>query len=102
MIGYWLSEGTSNLPDQAIEQFQLNLLNSSDPIVADESRDLTELLGMDPVTIAEPDVVEVRPLLTSGWGPEGKDEAILFIAKDGGGNWYWYGLLFARDGFAAR
>lgn len=102
MIAYWLSEGTSNLPDQAIEQFQLNLLNSSAPIVADESRDLTELLGMNPVTIAGPEVVEVSPLLTSGWGQEGKDEAILFIAKDAGGSWYWYGLLFARDGFAPQ
>ncbi|HSK67236.1 MAG TPA: hypothetical protein VK888_09920 [Anaerolineales bacterium] len=102
MIAYWLSEGTSNSPDQAVEQLQVNLLSSSAPIVVDESRDLTELLGMDPVTIVGPEVVEVNPLLTSGWGQEGKDEAILFIAKDADGNWYWYGLLFARDGFAAQ
>ena len=102
MIAYWLSEGTSNTPDQAIEQLQLNLLNSSAPIVADESRDLTELLGMDPVTIVGPEATEVSPLLTSGWGQEGKGEATLFIAKDAGGNWYWYGLLFARGGFAGQ
>jgi hypothetical protein len=100
MIAYWLSEGTSNTPDQAIEQLQLNLLNSSTPIVPDESQDLTALLGMDPVTIAGPEATEVTPLLTSGWGPEGKDQAILFLARDAGGQWYWYGLLFAQGGFA--
>ena len=99
MIAYWLSEGTINTPDQAIEQLQLNLLNSSTPIVADESKDLTALLGMDPVTIAGPDVTEVSPLFVSGFGPEGSDEAILFTARNPDGGWYWYGLLFARNGF---
>lgn len=99
MIAYWRSEGTSNTPDQAIEQLQLNLLNSSQPVVADESKDLSALLGMDPVTIAGPDVTEVSPLLVFGLGSEGKDEAILFSAKQADGSWYWHGLLFAKDGF---
>ena len=100
MIGYWQSEGTSNTPDQAIEQLQQNLLNSSAPIVADPDKDLVALLGADPATIVGPGVVEARPLFTSGWGPEGKDEVILFVAKNPSGDLYWYGLLFAREGFA--
>lgn len=99
MIAYWLSEGTTNTPDQAIEQLQMNLLNSSSPIVPDESKDLTALLGMDPVSIVGPGVNEVSPLLVSGFGPEGNDEAILFVARNPDGGWYWYGLLFARNGF---
>lgn len=99
MIGYWLSEGTSNTPDQAIEQLQLNLLSSSSPITADPNKDLVALLGTDPVTIVGPDAVEVTPLWTSGWGAEGNDEAILFVAKRPSGEWHWYGLLFAKDGF---
>ncbi|HSL31341.1 MAG TPA: SH3 domain-containing protein [Anaerolineales bacterium] len=101
MIGYWQSEGTSNTPDQAIEQLRLNLLSGSAPVAADPEKDLVALLGADPVTIVGPDVVEASPLFTTGWGPEGSDEAILFVAKRPDGNWYWYGLLFARDGFAA-
>ena len=101
MIAYWLSEGTSNSPDQAVEQLQLNLLSSSAPIVVDESRDLTELLGMDPVTILGPEAIEVTPLLTSGWGEDGKSEAILFVAENPDGSFYWYGLLYAMDGFAS-
>ena len=101
MIAYWLSEGTSNSPDQAIEQLQLNLLSSSAPIVVDEGRDLTQLLGMDPVTIVGPEATEVTPLLTSGWGEDGKSEAILFAAENPDGSFYWYGLLYAMDGFAS-
>ena len=100
MIGYWQSEGTTLTPEEAIEQLQLNLLSSASPIVADPGKDLVALLGMDPVTIVGPQAVEVTPLFTSGWGPEGKDEAILFLAKRPDGSSYWYGLLFAKDGFA--
>lgn len=100
MIAYWQSEGTSNTKDQAVEQLQRNLLNQSSPILADPKKDLSSLLGMDPVTIVAPDLKGVSPLFTSGWGPEGKDEAILFIAKRPDGSFYWYGLLFAKNGFA--
>lgn len=100
MIGYWLSEGTSNTPDQAIEQLRLNLLNSSSPITADYTKNLIELLGMDPVTIVDLDIVEASAVFVSGLGTQGKDEAILFVAKLPDGSLYWHGLLFARDGFA--
>lgn len=101
MIGYWRSEGTSNTPDQAIEQLRLNLLNSSSPITADHSKNLVELLGMDPVTIVGPEIIEASPLFVSGLGAEGKDDAILFVAKLPDGGLYWYGLLFAKDGFGS-
>lgn len=99
MIGYWLSEGTFNAPEAAIEQLRLNLLNSAFPIVAEPRKNLIELLGSDPVTIVGPDVVEVSPRFTAGWGPEGEDEAILFVAKLPDGSLYWYGMLYAKDGF---
>lgn len=99
MIGYWLSEGTTNTPEAAIEQLRLNLLNSAFPIVAEPRKNLIELLGSDPKTIVGPNVVEVSPLYSAGWGPEGKDEAILFVAKLPDGSLYWYGMLFAKGGF---
>jgi hypothetical protein len=99
MIGYWQSEGTTLTREAAVGQLQLNLLNSASPIIADPNKDLAALLGMDPVTIVRPQSVEVTPLFTSGWGPEGKDEAILFLATRPDGSSYWFGLLFASDGF---
>ena len=100
MIGYWLSEGTSNTPEQAIEQLQRSLLNSASPVSADPRMNLVDLLGTDPVTILGPDVIEATALFTSGWGAEGRDEAILFVARRPNGEVYWHGFLFAKDGFA--
>jgi hypothetical protein len=99
MIGYWQSEGTSLTREEALELFQTSLLSSASPVLADHEKDLVALLGVDPVTIIGPQVVEPSALLTTGWGPEGKDEAILFLAKRPDGSSYWYGLLFAKDGF---
>ncbi|HLF74433.1 MAG TPA: SH3 domain-containing protein [Anaerolineales bacterium] len=99
MIAYWRSEGTTNTQEAAIEQLKLNLLPAATPITADPNKDLAALLGVDPVTIVGPEVVAASPLFVSGWGPEGKDEAILFVAQLPDGAWYWYGLLFAKDGF---
>jgi uncharacterized protein YgiM (DUF1202 family) len=99
MIGYWQSEGTNNSPEGAVEQLQRSLLNASSPITADPNKDLAALLGTDPATIVGADVMQVSPLFTLGWGPEGKDEAILFAAKLPSGEFYWHGLLFAKDGF---
>jgi uncharacterized protein YraI len=118
-IAYWGAEGNSISLDQAIEQFQRNLLNASSPIVADPNKDFVALLRSDPitagaveasfncadrnveycVTIAGPNPVKASPLYTSGWGAQGKDEAILFLAQRSNGEIYWHGLFYAKDGF---
>jgi uncharacterized protein YraI len=100
LIAYWESEGMQNTPEAAVEQLQRNLLSSSTPVIADPNKNLAALLGTDPVTIVGPEVIEASPLFTTGWGPEGRDEAILFAAKQPNGDLYWHGLLFAKDGFA--
>jgi hypothetical protein len=100
MLAYWQSEGTPYTPDLAVEQLELNLLNGSSAIIANPDQDLTALLGMDPVTIVGPGVTEVSPLFISGLGEQGRDEAILFTAELPDGSPYWYGMLFAKDGFA--
>ena len=100
MLAYWQSEGLALEPDAAIEQLDLNLLSASPTLVAEPEKDLTALLGLDPVTILGPEVTEVEPLFISGLGSDGQAEAILFTAKHADGRPYWYGLLFAPAGFA--
>ena len=99
MIGYWLSEGTENTPDDAIQQLQTSLLSPTTPVTPDYNKNLRDLLDTDPVIILGPDVPEARPVFVSGLGTEGKDEGILFVAKRPDGGLYWHGLLFAKDGF---
>lgn len=100
LIGYWQSEGTSNTPQQAIELLQRNLLASSSPILADPRINLIDLLGTDPYKMLGDAGLDASPLFTSGWGSDGRDEAILFVARHPDGAMYWHGLLFAKDGFA--
>jgi hypothetical protein len=100
LMAYWRSEGNTGTPEQAVEQLQMNLLNSSSPIVAHPAENLYELMGTEPAVIVGLPVAESTALLTSGWGPEGKDEAILFIARLPDGTLYWHGFLYALGGFA--
>ncbi len=100
LISYWLSEGTANeAPETAIEQLRNNLLNSSSPVTADYTKNLIELLGTDPLTLAGSGLVDGSSFLVSGMGSTGRDQAILFTAEQPNGSLYWYGLLFAKDGF---
>jgi hypothetical protein len=99
-IGYWRSEGTENTPEEAIDQLQKNLLNSTSPITADYNKNLDDLLGTDPATILGPEIGEASPVFVTGLGAEGKDEGILLVARQPDGGLYWHGLLFAKDGFA--
>ncbi|HSL45910.1 MAG TPA: SH3 domain-containing protein [Anaerolineales bacterium] len=99
-IGYWLSEGTENTPEEAVDQLQKNLLNSTSPITADYNKNLSDLLGTDPGAILGPDIGEASPIFVTGLGAEGKDEGILLVAKQPDGGLYWHGLLFAKNGFA--
>lgn len=86
-IGHWLSEGTENTPEAAIEQLQQNLLNSTSLITADYNKNLSDLLGTDPGTILGPDIIESRQVFIPGLGADGKDEGILFIAKQPDSCW---------------
>jgi hypothetical protein len=101
MIAGWRSEGTAYGPDGAVEQLQNNYLGQNTRLTFDPDRDLAALLeGMDPLSILGPDVRDPRAMFVSGWGQEGQDEAILYIAHDADGIPYWYGFLFSFGGFA--
>jgi hypothetical protein len=96
-IGYWLSEGQTLPPDQAIEQLRLNLLPN--PAGASFIRDRTlfpDLGDVDPTNVFGPDVQIVDLIYSQGWGAEGLDEAILKIAQSADGTQYWYGILYGR------
>lgn len=103
VIAFWGSEGTAYEVEAAIEQLRLNDLNESASIVADPAKNLIELLGgTDPNSILGPDGTQnpVNALFVSGWGLDGKNEAILFLASRPDGSLYWHTVLVAKGGFA--
>ena len=101
-IAYWQSQGTSSTPDEAIEQLKTYYLASPKALTSDPNRDLTTLLGgANPYTLMGLDPTKSQALLVSGLGPQGIDEAILYMTQRADGTPYWFGLLTAKGGFAS-
>jgi hypothetical protein len=50
-------------------------------------------------TLWGPDVDVAGTVYVKGWGLEGEDEAILFIARQPDGRLYWHGVLVGPGGF---
>jgi photosystem II stability/assembly factor-like uncharacterized protein len=98
-FGFWQSEGFFSPPDLAIEQLR-SYLGASTVLTADPTRDLSILLGgFDPYAIVGLDAAKSQALFVSGWGLDGKGEAILYVTRLPDGSLYWYGVLIAPGGF---
>lgn len=102
MIALWQSQGTSYTPDLAMEQLQLNYLGPSTALISDPDRDLNGLLnGTNPYSIVGLDPNNSYALFVSGWGLDGKDEALLYVTRLPDGSLYWHSVLIAKGGFSA-
>jgi len=100
MIAAWQSEGSAYDVDPAIEQLKLNHLNANQSIIAEFDKDPTTLPGgTDPFSVLGLDVGPNHTLFITGWGPDGKDEAILYMNYTLDGTLYWHGVLVAKGGF---
>jgi hypothetical protein len=98
-FAYWESQGISNTPDQAIESLRTRHLGAT-PLTSDPAKDLTGLLGgLSAYAIMGLDPAKSQALYVSGWGQDGKQEAILYTTRRADGSLYWYGVLIAPYGF---
>jgi len=105
-IGYWLSEGISIPREQALVQLETQYLPSPEEVINISDPALfPDIVGMGGSPLARmwgPDVDVAANLYSKGWGPDGKGEAILTIARcdyHGHDVYYWYGMLYAGGGF---
>jgi photosystem II stability/assembly factor-like uncharacterized protein len=100
-MGFWQSEGNSYSPDGAIQQLQTNYIGPSTQLVSNPSKDLNALLeGLNPYSIMGLDPTKSQALFVSGWGMDGKGEAILYVTKRPDGTYYFDSVLIAPTGFA--
>jgi len=101
IISLWQSQGTAYTPDLALEQLQLNYLGTTS-LTLDPSKNITTLLGgSDPFAIAGLDPSKSQVFFVSGWMPDGKGEAILYITQRTNGSPYWHSILIAPTGFTS-
>ena len=102
-IASWRSEGNAYDVEPAIEQLKLNHLGANTSITADFDKDTTTFPSdTDPLSVFRLDVGPNHMLFVSGWGADGKDEAILYLNYLLDGTLYWHSVLVAKDGFADK
>ena len=99
-MAFWQSQGISLTPDEAVQQLQINYIGTATMLTHDPDKDLNTLLGgLNPYSIMGLDPSNSFAFYVSGWGLDGKGEAILYTTKSGNGNPYWHGVLIAPTGF---
>jgi hypothetical protein len=101
-IGYWLSEGVSSSPAEAVELFESSFLPEGAQIIwADPDTDLSWMLqGQSPGSFLGPDKEVVAALLSYGWGEDAAGEAIQLITQRPDGTYSWEFMLYSGFGFA--
>jgi hypothetical protein len=69
-------------------------------LVPDPNKDLNALLdGLNPYSIMGLDPSNSLGLFVSGWGLDGRGEAILYVTRNADGSLYWHSVLIAPTGF---
>jgi photosystem II stability/assembly factor-like uncharacterized protein len=99
MFAYWQSQGTAYQSETAVEYLRTSHIGTT-PLVPDAAKDLTALLGgANPYATMGLDPAKSQALFVSGWGLDGKTEAILYVTRRTDGSLYWHSVLIAPYGF---
>ncbi|HSH05172.1 MAG TPA: hypothetical protein VLL52_21840 [Anaerolineae bacterium] len=100
-VGPWRSEWTTLEPAVAVERWQTGgLLAPTAVTFSDMDIDeISTLLDQPLQVMFGPDVTVAAALLSRGWGPNGADEAILFITEQDGGGYAWRALMYTNGAF---
>ncbi len=99
-LALWQSQATVYTSDLAIQQLQLNYIGANTILTPDPNKDLMTLLGgMNPYAIMGLDASNSQALFVSGWGLDGRSEAILYVTRRSDGSLYWHSVLIALGGF---
>jgi hypothetical protein len=101
LTGTWLIGEPETLRAEALKMLYTDQLGADIHLEEVKDADLQALLGgVDPLSIPEPEAGVMFAYLVSGWGLDGKDEAILFLTMDAADNLKWHGWLQVKGGFS--
>ena len=96
-ISLWLSVGNTYAPMEAAEKLRTSLLPPTAYMNYEIGADITNKLGSDAFAMF-PGATSF--IFTSGWETSGNAEAILVIAQNNDGTYYWKSVLIAPSGFS--
>ncbi|MFN2265058.1 MAG: hypothetical protein ACK2UM_12420 [Anaerolineales bacterium] len=101
IIGYWLSEGVQYSPQDFMDLLpQLYNYNDQDYIPRlSFTTDRSQFPDL-PIENLEgnfgPDVNVVKVIYSQGWGPDGDQEALIYLSEDPDGSFKWHGMLYGK------
>lgn len=88
-------------PAEALEELYANQLGAGSRLEQVKDADLKSLMGgKDPLSIPGSESGVMYAYLVSGWGKDGRDEAILFITMQADDNLKWHGWMQVKGGFS--
>jgi len=101
-IGYWGSEGRSAPPPEITAELARDRLPADPltPLAFTTVPDQFPPLAGQPVgDMLGPDTNVVLVVYSEGWGPDGQGAALLFVAQDQAGKYYWPGMVYSSGHF---
>jgi hypothetical protein len=101
LTGTWRYGQSDTSPAEALKTLYATQLGSENHLALVEDADLKTLMGSkDPLSIPNNGTGAPEAFLVSGWGKDGHDEAILFIAHQADDSLKWQGWIQIRGGFS--
>lgn len=95
-IIHWYGGFDAFAPADMVNILSDSYLPPGQTLTFEENADYNSLIGDSPYLLY-PFAADFW--YTTGWGIDGMDEAIILIAQNADGSYYWYGLLYAAGGF---
>lgn len=101
LTGGWTADLSDTPPADAVKDLLAEQLSAQPRLAVVKDADLKALLGgIDPLSIPRSDSGVTDAVLVSGWGKDGRDEAVLFIARLADDRVMWHGWMVVKGGFS--
>ncbi len=101
-LAYWGSESRMDTPSGILnELYQTRLPTNSlnDITFTTDRSQFPPLQGIPPETMFGPEVNIALIIYSEGWGEDGQGAALLYIAQNDAGDYYWHSMVFSFQHF---
>lgn len=101
LTGTWRADLSDTSPAEAVRSLFVEQLGVENRLELVKDADLKALLGgKDPLSIPRGEAGVTDAFLVSGWGMDGLDEAILFVARQADNSLNLHGWMVIKGGFS--
>ncbi len=101
LTGGWGADASDTAPADALQELYTYYLGTDNRLELVKDADLKVLMGeLDPLSLPRVEAGVIEAVLVSGWGKDGRDEAILFIARAADNSLKWHGWIVVKGGFS--